>query len=232
MAAMRRLLALDSAGSACSAAVRTENGVVARRLEVMRRGQSERLVPMIGEVMSEAGLDFAALDAIAVTLGPGGFTGVRIGLATARGLALACGRPVLGLSSFLTVAAAVPEAERRRRHVVVLLDAKRSDLYFQVFAPDLTPKSQPGCVAPEDLAAHLPAGRSVLAGDAVAQGLTRLGETGDGRLLISTAPAHADAAVLAELAANLPTPAPDAASPRPLYLRRPDVTLPEEPPKR
>ena len=231
MAAVRRLLALDSAGSACSAAVRTEDGVVARRLEVMRRGQSERLVPMIQDVMSEAGLDYAALDAIAVTVGPGGFTGVRIGLATARGLALACGRPVLGLNNFLTVAAAVPEAERQDRHIAVLLDAKRSDLYVQVFRPDLTPSSKPACIAPAELAAHVPAGRMVLAGDAVAQAMSGLGQAGDERFLISGAPAHADAAVIAELAAGLPSPAPDAPLPRPLYMRPPDVTMPEGPQK-
>ena len=195
----------------------------------MRRGQSERLVPMIQEVMSEAGLVYAALDAIAVTLGPGGFTGVRIGLATARGLALACGRPVLGLSSFLTVAGAVPEAERQGRRLAVLLDAKRSDLYLQVFGPKLCPLAEPACVAPVDLAARLPTGPLVLAGDAVAQGLTGLAEARDERLLISTAPGHADAGILAELAADLPLPEPDAPLPRPLYLRPPDVTLPDGP---
>jgi tRNA threonylcarbamoyladenosine biosynthesis protein TsaB len=227
LAGKRRLLALDSAGSACSAAVWAEGAVLARRFEVMRRGQSERLVPMIQEAMSEAGLVFTALDAIAVTLGPGGFTGVRIGLATARGLALACGRPVLGLSSFMTVAAAVPEAERKGRRLAVLLDAKRSDFYLQVFDPNLAPLAEPACVAPVDLAAHLPTGRLVLAGDAVAQGLTGLGEDWDERFLISDAPGHADAAILAELAADLPLPEPDVPLPRPLYLRPPDVTLPD-----
>ena len=227
MPGVRRILALDAAGSACSAAVWAEAGVVARRFEVMRRGQSERLVPMIQDVMSEAGFDFAALDAIAVTLGPGGFTGVRIGLATARGLALACGLPVLGLSSFLTVAAAVPDVERQDRRLAVMLDAKRSDLYLQVFGSDLVPLAEPSCVAPADLAARLPAGRLVLAGDAVAQGLAGLGGARNEQFLISAAPEQADAAILAGLAADLPLPDPEAPWPRPLYLRPPDVTLPE-----
>ena len=182
---------------------------------------------MIQDVMSEAGFDFAALDAIAVTLGPGGFTGVRIGLATARGLALACGLPMLGLSSFLTVAGAVPDIERQDRRIAVMLDAKRSDLYLQVFGPDLVPLAEPSCVAPADLAARLPAGRLVLAGDAVAQGLAELGDARNGRFVISAAPEQADAAILAELAAGLPLPDSEAPWPRPLYLRPPDVTLPD-----
>ena len=201
----------------------------ARRFEVMRRGQSERLVPMIREVMVEAGLAFAKLDAIAVTLGPGAFTGVRIGLATARGLALACGRPLLGLSSFLAVAAAVPAAERRGRRLAVMLDAKRSDLYVQVFAEDLTPLGGPACLVPGELAAQLPAGRLVLAGDAVAQGLGALSEARGGQLVVSTAPGHADAAWVAERASTLALPEPGALSPAPLYLRPPDVTLPGGP---
>jgi tRNA threonylcarbamoyladenosine biosynthesis protein TsaB len=184
---------------------------------------------MIQEVMTEAGLDYDALDAIAVTLGPGGFTGVRIGLATARGLALACDRPLLGLSNFLAVAAAVPAAERLDRRLAVMLDAKRSDLYVQVFREDLAPLSEPACLDPRALAAHLPAGRLVLAGDAVAQGLGALSEARGGRLLVSTAPVHADAARIAEQAAALSLSGPDAARPSPLYLRPPDVTLPGGP---
>ncbi len=197
----------------------------------MRRGQSERLVPMIQEVMSEAALDFAALDAIAVTLGPGGFTGVRIGLATARALALASGRPLLGQSSFATVAAAVPDVERQGRQLAVLLDAKRADLYLQIFGPDLAPLGEPACVAPADLSRRLPPGRLVLAGDAVAQGLSGLAESRNERVLVSETPGHADAAVLAELAAGLPLPEPGAPLPRPLYLRPPDVTRPAGPPR-
>ncbi|MCH6588836.1 MAG: tRNA (adenosine(37)-N6)-threonylcarbamoyltransferase complex dimerization subunit type 1 TsaB, partial [Proteobacteria bacterium] len=74
----RCLLAFDTAGTACSAAIWRDGAVRARRFEAMSRGQSERLVPMIQAVMAEAGVAYPALDAIAVTCGPGGFTGVRI----------------------------------------------------------------------------------------------------------------------------------------------------------
>ncbi|RMD63862.1 MAG: tRNA (adenosine(37)-N6)-threonylcarbamoyltransferase complex dimerization subunit type 1 TsaB, partial [Alphaproteobacteria bacterium] len=105
------MLALDAAGAACSAALWRDGAVRARRFEVMSRGQAERLVPMIQDVMAAAGQAYAALDAVAVACGPGGFTGVRIALATARGLALAQHLPLVGVSSFEAVAAAVPAAE-------------------------------------------------------------------------------------------------------------------------
>ncbi|MDX1711849.1 MAG: tRNA (adenosine(37)-N6)-threonylcarbamoyltransferase complex dimerization subunit type 1 TsaB, partial [Rhodovibrionaceae bacterium] len=107
MSRPRRLLALDAAGTACSAAIVVDGRLVAARFESMRRGHSERLVPMIGEVMAEAGLAYADLDAVGVTRGPGAFTGVRIGLATARAIGLAAGKPIYGRAAcFLHPAAA------------------------------------------------------------------------------------------------------------------------------
>ncbi len=100
------ILAMDTAGGACSAALWRNGQVVASRFELLRRGHAERLVPMIEAVMAEGAMAYADLDCLAVTLGPGGFTGVRIGLATARGLALACGRPLVGVSNFQVLATA------------------------------------------------------------------------------------------------------------------------------
>ncbi len=227
MAARARcLLALDTAGTACSVALWCAGGIRARRFEAMTRGQSERLVPMIEAVMTEAGVGYEALDAIAVTLGPGGFTGVRIGLATARALALACARPVIGVSNFEAVAAAVPESERRGRSLAVLIDAKRSDLYAQAFSAELAALAEPRVLAPEALDGFLPRGPLILAGDAAAQGRAALQAIGRD-LLVASSPGSADAARVAALAAARPLPAPDAAPPAPIYLRGPDVTLPD-----
>lgn len=221
----RTVLGLDAAGMACSVALWRDGAVRARRFEGMGRGQSERLVPMIEEVMAEARVDYTDLDAVAVTLGPGGFTGVRIGLATARGLALATGRPLVGISSFEAIAGALAQPERRGRVIAVVLDSKRAEVYLQAFDADLRPLGVPQAVAPEALDRVLPPGPLVLAGDAArrAEGALRAA----GRTLrIARCGAVADAAVVARLAAERPLPAADAAPPRPLYLRGPDVSLP------
>ncbi|MGF1594736.1 MAG: tRNA (adenosine(37)-N6)-threonylcarbamoyltransferase complex dimerization subunit type 1 TsaB, partial [Kiloniellaceae bacterium] len=165
----RTLLALDVAGESCSVALWADGRVVARRFTVMARGQSERLVPMIAEVLAEWGGGFDGLDAIAVTTGPGGFTGVRIGLATARGLALARRLPLIGVSSFEVAAAAASAAERAGRQVLAALDSKRDALFIQRFDSDLGELGPPAEVAAADLAHLLPPGPLVLTGDAAAR---------------------------------------------------------------
>ena len=120
-----KILALDSATSACSAAVWADGRVMARRHAEMARGQSEALVPMVAEVMAEVGLGFADLDLLAVTVGPGAFTGIRIGLAAARALALAAGLPLAGVSTLEAVAAAAPADGRP---LLVVLDSKREEI--------------------------------------------------------------------------------------------------------
>ncbi len=218
-----RLLAFDSAGAACSAAVWDTGRVVAARFEAMARGQSERLVPMIEEVMAEAGLDYDRLDALAVTLGPGGFTGVRIGLAAGRGLALAPRRPLLGRTRFEAGAGAAPGARPRDLPLAVLLDAKRAEVYLQVFASDLAPAGPALSLLPEDLPSTLPQGPLAVAGDGVARVREQLERP---ELLVVPGPGHAEAARFAGFVAARPLPPAEAPPPRPLYLRGPDVTLP------
>jgi tRNA threonylcarbamoyladenosine biosynthesis protein TsaB len=220
----RCLLAFDTAGTACSAAIWRDGAVCARQFEAMSRGQSERLVPMIEAVMAEAGVAYPALDAIAVTCGPGGFTGVRIGLATARALALACARPVIGISNFEAVAAAVPESARAERGLAVVIDAKRSDLYVQAFGPGLEPATLARAIAPRDLDAFLPEGSLLLVGDSVDTALAEL-EAAGRDVVAAAAPGQADASVVATLAASRPLPAAGTPPPGPIYLRGPDVTL-------
>ncbi len=222
-----RLLALEAAGAACSAAIWAGGRVAARRFAPMRRGQSEHLVPMIAEVMAEWGGGFSALDAIAVTTGPGGFTGVRIGLATARGLALARRLPLLGLSSFEVAAAAATEAERSGRVVASLIDSKRADVFLQCFDPALEPQGGPRELSLERLPAALPAGPLLLAGDAVAKAAAALVAAGRGDVAVAAAAGPGDAGVLAARAAQrLAAGAVEADSAQPLYLRAPDVTPP------
>jgi|TARA_R110002072_G_scaffold9326_10_gene45519 tRNA threonylcarbamoyladenosine biosynthesis protein TsaB len=215
-------LAFDVAGAACSVALWAQGRVVARRFEARTRGHADRLLPMIGEVLAETGLGYPDLDGLAVTQGPGGFTGVRIGLATARGLALASGKPLVGVDNFHVLAAAVPAARRQGRKLAILIDAKRADLYLQLFDAELRPLSKPQALAPDDLPSQLPTGPLLLAGDAVALAWPALAAR-DG-LEVCAEVTLSDAAHLAAIAASRPLPDADAGYPAPLYLRPPDVT--------
>jgi tRNA threonylcarbamoyladenosine biosynthesis protein TsaB len=103
-----RVLGLDSALTACSAALWQDGEILARRMEVMPRGQSEALMPMAVAVMGEADLAFEELDRLGVTVGPGSFTGLRIGLAAARGMAVALRLPLVGVTTLEAVAWGVP----------------------------------------------------------------------------------------------------------------------------
>ena len=202
------LLAFDSATSACSAVVWQDGQVRARRSAAMARGQSEVLVPMIAEVMAEAGVDFATLDAIAVTVGPGAFTGLRIGLATARGLALAYNTPLIGISTLQTVAAALSPADRADRVTLAVVDSRRAELWMQPFAPDLTPLTEAAAIAPADQEQFL----------SPWQGRYPLPP----RVVQDQSP---QAAVVAALAAELWARGETGFPPQPLYLRDADVTL-------
>jgi tRNA threonylcarbamoyladenosine biosynthesis protein TsaB len=99
------VLAIDTALNACSGAIVRDGQTLASRIEPMARGQAERLAVLVDELMQEAGVSFGGIDTIAVTRGPGAFTGLRVGLAFARGLALALDRPCLGFSTLQVLAA-------------------------------------------------------------------------------------------------------------------------------
>jgi len=218
-----RILALDTATSACSAALWQDGLVLAERFAMMPRGQSEALLPMVRDVLREAGCAFADLDRLAVTVGPGAFTGLRIGLAAARAMSLASGVPCLGVTTLEAVAYAVPPAERRAGGVLVALESKRADLYAQLFAADLAPLTAPRALLPVALAELLAEGPVTVAGDGTVRAVRALAEAGiEGRP--SAAPGVPQAAVVAALAATRRPP--DGVPPEPLYLRPADVTPP------
>jgi len=228
-ASMTTILAMDCAAGACSAAVARDGRVLARRHEPMARGHAEALMPMVEEVLGRAGASYAELDLLAVTVGPGGFTGVRIGLAAARGIALAGAIPLLGVNTLETLAHGVPKPERGGRCVVAVLDSRRADLYVQSFAGDLAPLDQPAAVMPEDLEAMLPQGPLVFVGDGGARAIAAIAAIDDGRAMLSTAPAAPDAGTLAILAgarhAGFKARGEEWPAAEPLYLRPPDATI-------
>src|SRR3954468_24131251 len=131
-----RVLAIDTALDACSAAVLdTDRGaIVASESLPMSRGHAEAIMPLIARVMDAAQTEFSELDRIAVTTGPGSFTGLRVGIAAARGIALAAGRPAIGLTTLSGFAAPHIAADDTKA-VVAAIDARHDHVYLQVFGP-------------------------------------------------------------------------------------------------
>lgn len=216
-----KVLGLDTATSGCSAALWDDGRIAARRALPMARGQAEALVPMVQGVLADAGLDFADIDRIAVTVGPGAFTGLRIALAAARGFALAAGLPVIGVTTFEALARAVPAAERCNRTVLAAVDSRRAEPFLQLFDRDLAPMGEPGVLAPDAVPGWLPAGPLLVVGDG-APALRPVLETRTD-VVWDTGTGLPDAAVVAALGAERSEGLP----PQPLYLRPPDVTLPK-----
>ncbi len=203
------VLAIDTCLFACSVAVVDGERVLARRVEPMSRGHQERLAPLVQEAMVEAGLGFDRLDRIGVTVGPGSFTGLRVGLAFAKGLAAALSIPAVGVGSLEAL------AEPERGNVVAVLDAKRGQVYLQAFS-DGVPVSAPDALPIETAAARL----AEFAPDTlIGTGAALLADVRPG---VRVVPADVtDPVAVARLAAGR-SPVP----PRPLYLRAPDAKLP------
>ncbi|MGB4106276.1 MAG: tRNA (adenosine(37)-N6)-threonylcarbamoyltransferase complex dimerization subunit type 1 TsaB [Alphaproteobacteria bacterium] len=173
MTQFKNILALDTALNHCSAAVRTDGGIFSES-KAMVQGHAEVLLPMAERVLAEAGIDYADLDAIAVTTGPGAFTGLRIGLSTARALALALDVPLFGITT--TQLLALQSVRDNPKPVAVMLDTKRGDFYFQTF----------------DAEGKALAAAAVMAGDEIRT---------EGFILASDAP---NAGLMAELLAGRP----------------------------
>jgi tRNA threonylcarbamoyladenosine biosynthesis protein TsaB len=160
------LLAFDTCFGACSVAVgpgaKSVVSTIAHRFELMAVGHAERLVPMVQDVLTEVGLRVSDLDTIAVTHGPGSFTGTRIGVATARALALASGAQVMGFSSMAVMARQLAITQRPDCDIGVAMDVRRDEVYLQMFDPTgLTARCEPQIRLAAD-AAGLANGHDVL----------------------------------------------------------------------
>lgn len=217
-----KILAVDTALGACSVAVLDGERVLAHRFEIMERGHAEALAPMVQAAMAEAGLAFLALDRLAVTTGPGTFTGQRVGLAFMRGLRVALAKPLIGITTLHAMAAAAL-AQTGAQAAASLHDAKRGEVYLEAMtaeAPLLGVQIQPLHAAIALLKGALPSGaRLALAGTAAAAAAPGLA----GLDLVQTDIAQPDALWVARLAGPMPEPE---GPPAPLYLRPPDAKLP------
>jgi len=218
------ILALDTSMGACSAAVLRADGGPARvlhlREQMMERGHAEALMPMVAEVMQEAGLDFAGVDLIAATTGPGSFTGVRIAIAAARGLALVTRAQLFGTDSLTVMArAAYLSGITSRAPFAVAVDARRGMLYLGLYDESGRRIEGPLLIAPDDAAALLPSRLKV----AVGSGAALLADPGmrHGKRAEVTQPhLKPSAGMLAEIALEAGETVPIL---RPLYLRPPDA---------
>lgn len=222
---LNAVLAFDTACDACSAAVWRDGAILAREFSPMARGQSEALVPMIERVMAAAQLDFPDLAGLGVTVGPGAFTGLRIGLAAARAIALASGKPAVGVTTLEAIAAALPPQPGA---LIVAIDAKRDDLYVQSFAGGAAWTPAGAAIAQLPDAVALPPGPFALAGDGAARLYAALGADARARASLIADPTLPDAAIVARLAALRLASGAAIAPPRPLYLRPPDAKLPQD----
>ncbi len=210
------VLALDTCLDACSVAVWVDGRVAASGSEPMRRGHQERLAVMAEAVMAQARLAFSDLDRVGVTVGPGSFTGLRVGLAFAKGLGLALERPVVGVGVLEALAHGVGEG-----FVAAVIDARRDQVYLQAFDGDralMAPDVLPVDTAAARLAELYAGGPAALVGPGA--GLV-VGVLPQAALVERHAP---DPVVVAELAARARPPFPP---PRLLYLRAPDARLAE-----
>lgn len=207
------VLAIDTSGAACSAALydSVAGTVLAERSEEIGRGHAERLMEFIDSVMAEGARPLSSLDRIAVVVGPGSFTGIRTGVAAARGLALALGVPCVGISALSVLA----ETARRARPagatapLAIALDAKRGEIYLQLFDAAGAPICAAEALSLDDAAAKIAGAGADVSGSAA--GLIAGGEAGAAdRLLVGVA---------AELGSRVSHDEPA----KPLYLRGPDA---------
>lgn len=210
------ILAFDAASAACSVAVWGEGRLLARHRRAMSEGHAEALMPMILATLAEAGLRFESLARVAVGIGPGSFTGIRIALAAARGIGLAANIPVSGVDSFSAVAAGLSGQARDGFSLLVAIDSRRTEIFGQYFDVAGARLGAPLVLAPPALLERRPPGALLLAGD----GATLLPEAPDA--VLAGEPSGPDAAAIAMLAAS----GRELAPPRPFYLRAPDVTVP------
>ncbi|MEP6830076.1 MAG: tRNA (adenosine(37)-N6)-threonylcarbamoyltransferase complex dimerization subunit type 1 TsaB, partial [Rhizomicrobium sp.] len=207
------ILAVDTALGACSVAVLDCAAVLAHQFVEMTRGHAEALAPMVDETMRQAGIAFGALDRLAVTTGPGTFTGQRVGLAFMRGLRVGLKKPLIGVTTLEAMAAAT-----QKNRAAAIHDAKRDEAYLSLWENGAT-IVEPVVMPFADAIARIRAfGACALCGTGAAAASAALGDQ-----FGVTDIRQPDALWVARLAMTRPIPE---MPPAPLYLRAPDAKLP------
>jgi tRNA threonylcarbamoyladenosine biosynthesis protein TsaB len=220
------ILAIDTALDACAAAILdTDAGrLIAQESLAMKRGHAEALMPLIARVIKEAGIGFAALDRVAVTTGPGSFTGLRVGLSAARGIALAANKPVVGLTT-LTAYAAPVVSQNAAPPVISAIDARHDHVYFQAVSGDGSSLIRPRVGPIEEALGAARFGAPHLVGNAARILADRWPADAPPPFKVEAQPAP-DITWVAWLGAAV---SPNTAPARPFYLRAPDAKPPKDP---
>ncbi|ATC33551.1 tRNA (adenosine(37)-N6)-threonylcarbamoyltransferase complex dimerization subunit type 1 TsaB [Caulobacter vibrioides] len=208
------ILSIDTCLGASSVAILDGDRVLAMRTEPMTRGHQERIGILARETAAEAGVAFTDLSRIAVTVGPGSFTGLRVGLAFAKGLATALSIPCVGVNTLESLAFGT------KGFAVALIDARMEQVYMQAFV-DGAAVMAPDALGLGEASARLVELYSGGPATLIGSGAPLLADTMRGAVILT--PAAPDPVAVARLAAGRPAPTH---APRPLYLRAPYATLP------
>jgi tRNA threonylcarbamoyl adenosine modification protein YeaZ len=212
-----RILAIDTALGACAACVMDEGRPepLSQETLVMERGHAEALVPLLDRVVSNVEGGFGSLDRVAVTVGPGSYTGLRVGIAAARAVGLAAQIPVVGVTTLSALLAALV-ADDNRRVLAAAIDARHGHVYFQAIAPGGQSIVAPSLVKVRDAARLMGGGASLVGSGALAVAA----ETAGIDVTVHDSKGFPDVAWVARLGLVAD---PEQALPKPLYLRGPDA---------
>lgn len=214
------ILAIDTASIYCAVALVHHKSIIARIDERMNKGHAERLIGQITQIMTQTDITLDQVERIAVNIGPGSFTGVRVGVATARALALALEIPAVGVSALEALAAQVTPHKNTASAITVVIEAGREMFYHQNFHNDLIPLGEPKLKTIENILDDLPQKTRLTgpAADIIEQHIKnhKINE----KIVFEKIPCEAaDIVNYAYLAANKQPKN----SPRPLYLRSADA---------
>ena len=222
-----KVLAVDTSLAACSAAIRIDGVLAARRYTVPGTGHAEILLPMMEQVRSDCGLEYRELDLLAVTVGPGTFTGVRAGIAAIRGIALVTGTPALALGTLHALAAGAVAGgiASPDQAIFVAVDARRDEVYFQAFGAGAVPVGEPSIGTLADVTALIPHQALV-----IGSGAPLLAKIANNERKLRASPGSElpDAGIVAALAETLAR-RPEfrvTEAPTPRYVRPPHVRPP------
>jgi tRNA threonylcarbamoyladenosine biosynthesis protein TsaB len=220
------ILAIDTALDACAAGVldTVAGRLIAQESQAMKRGHAEALMPLIARVIEQSGIAFVALDRIAVTTGPGSFTGLRVGLSAARGIALAANKPVVGLTT-LTAYAAPLVSENCEHPIISAIDARHDHVYLQAVSGNGSSLIRPRVASIEEALGAARFGAPHLVGNAARILAERWPAQAPPPLRVDPQPAP-DIAWVAWLGAAVN---PNTAPARPFYLRAPDAKPTKDP---